>query len=125
MGGSQSNTGNKSSIIESVPVSDPQFAQAGVNNETSGVRVSGKVFQEMESKIQEAYTKGKQDGLSSFQTSLESIAAEVYGNVESQLSNIQQQKLEDAKRMVSACSCCLFFRSMSKTFNNCANYSQP
>lgn len=89
MGASQS---SNSIPIESVPASDPNFVPS------SGVRVTGQVIEDVESRIQNAYMKGKQEGASSFQSSLEIAAAQVYDNVHDQLTKMQEEKLESSMK---------------------------
>jgi hypothetical protein len=79
--------------IESVPTSDPNFVPSPTS---SGVRVTGQVIEDVESRIQNAYLKGKQEGASSFQSSLEIVAAQVYDNVHDQLAKMQEEKLEQS-----------------------------
>ena len=95
--------------VTSGPV-DPSFDQ-----KTSGVRVTfaeggtaaaaapavgGNDFS-VEDRVKQAYAKGKGDGVASFQGELEKLAAEVYDNVHTQLSDIQQKSLNKSKQTVS------------------------
>lgn len=90
MGTSQSST---SIPIESVPTNDPHFVSS---SNTSGVRVTGQVIEDVETRIQTAYMKGKEEGASSFQSSLELVAAQVYDNVHEQLTKMQEEKLRQS-----------------------------
>jgi hypothetical protein len=76
---------------------DPSFDQ-----KTSGVRITGTTEESVEERIKRAYEKGKQEGLDSFSSSLEQVAAQVYDNVHSQLQTIQTDALVKGKIAVSA-----------------------
>ena len=89
MGASQSTTG--------VPVEGTAQTNSSPEN---GVRVTGSAVQSLDDKIQQAFEQGKTEGLQSFQSSLEFVAAQVYDNVHSQLANIQQESLAKAESKV-------------------------
>ena len=93
---------------ESVPaasvtsgVADPSFDQ-----KTSGLRITGVTGDfgselSTEERIKQAYSKGKEDGINTFQSSLEQVAAQVYDSVHSRLTAIQTESLEKSSKLVS------------------------
>jgi hypothetical protein len=84
-------------------VPDPSFDQ-----KTSGVRVTLAGQEEApavtsnDSRIKEAYAKGKQEGVASFQSQLEQVAAQVYDGVHTRLTQIQSDSIQRSKQMVSS-----------------------
>jgi predicted Holliday junction resolvase-like endonuclease len=95
--------GGTTSTPAAIPVqsgiSDPSFDQA-----TSGVRITVAGTPEVhvnEDKVQKAYNKGKEDGVASFQSSLEQVAAQVYDGVHTKLTEIQEGSLKRSAQLVS------------------------
>jgi hypothetical protein len=82
-------------------VEDKPKVQTDTQGITSGVRVTGDAaFTDIEDKLREAYEKGKAEAQAGFQGALEMVAAQVYENVQSQLSNIQKDSLEKSDKLV-------------------------
>ena len=91
-------------------ISDPTF-----DMKTSGVRITVAdgaadskgtaslpvtAVSDNSDKLQQAYTKGKEDGVASFQSSLEMVAAQVYDGVHTRLTEIQTDSIKRSKQMV-------------------------
>jgi hypothetical protein len=96
--------GGTTSAPAAVPVQsgipDPSFDQA-----TSGVRITVTGAPELtvsEDKVQKAYNKGKEDGVATFQSSLEQVAAQVYDGVHTRLTEIQEGSLKRSAQLVSS-----------------------
>ncbi len=72
------------------------------------VSVSGKMIEkgillegDLEQKIQEAYQRGKEEGLATIQQSLNAVAAQTYDQIYKQLSDIQSNELQNSKDLVN------------------------
>ena len=81
---------------------DPNFDQ-----KTSGVRITSaeidaptETIYSNNDKLREAFNKGKEEGVASFQSSLEQVAAQVYDGVHTKLTEIQSDSLKRSKETV-------------------------
>ncbi|RYG66052.1 hypothetical protein EON64_10620 [archaeon] len=61
------------------------------------VKVTGAGHADLEKALKDAYAKGLEEGEKRVQNMLEHVAAEVYDNVHSQLSDIQRKQLQEAQ----------------------------
>jgi len=98
MGATQSSTSSPISVQSGTP--DPNFDKV-----TSGVRITtGTAEQKIDNNInfKAAYDKGHEDGVNTFQSSLEQVAAQVYDGVHKQLADIQSESLAKSKELVSS-----------------------
>lgn len=98
MGTAQSSSSSPISVQSGTP--DPSFDKV-----TSGVRITtGTAEQKVDTNInfKAAYDKGHEDGVNTFQSSLEQVAAQVYDGVHKQLADIQSESLAKSKELVSA-----------------------
>jgi hypothetical protein len=64
------------------------------------VRIAGPKI-DVEKAIQEAYEKGRAEGQASVKGMLEAVAADVYDNIHTQLTDIQTKQVQEAQKMVS------------------------
>lgn len=90
-------TGSKPTVT-----SVPGDANFGQDQTSSGVRVTGAVFNEATPDAQQAFEKGKQEAASQFNQQLELIAAQTYGSIQEQLTQVQRANLEKSKQMGDA-----------------------
>lgn len=100
MGAAQSSPTSPISVQSGTP--DPNFDKM-----TSGVRITtGAAEQKVDTSInfKAAYDKGHEDGVNTFQSSLEQVAAQVYDGVHKQLADIQNESLAKSKDLVRRCS---------------------
>lgn len=84
-------------VVES-GIADPHFDQ-----KTSGVRITTAATEEKVDthvNFKAAYDKGHEDGVNTFQSSLELVAAQVYDGVHKQLADIQTDSLKRSKQLV-------------------------
>lgn len=102
MGAAGSSPASPISVQSGIP--DPNFDQ-----KTSGVRITtGAVEQKVidtNINVKAAYDKGHEDGVNTFQSSLEQVAAQVYDGVHKQLADIQTDSLARSKQLVSLHVC--------------------
>lgn len=99
--------GNTQTSASGIPI---ESATSQSVDGSSGVRITGSAVLTLEDKLKEAYEQGKQEGVSTFQSTLEVVAAQVYDNVHSQLSNIQKDSLDQSQQLVSSRRhLCFFF----------------
>ena len=99
--------------VESTP-SSPISVQSGTpdpsfDKMTSGVRITtGTSEQKVDNNInfKAAYDKGHEDGVNTFQSTLEQVAAQVYDGVHKQLADIQSESLAKSKELVSIARVC-------------------
>lgn len=97
MGTAQSSPSSPISVQSGTP--DPNFDKV-----TSGIRITtGTAEQKVDTNInfKAAYDKGHEDGVNTFQSSLEQVAAQVYDGVHKQLADIQTESLAKSKELVS------------------------
>ncbi len=77
-----------------VPVADETVGD-------SGVRITGQAIQTLDDRVKEAYEQGRKEGVESFSSALEVVAAQVYDNIHSQLADIQKESLSKSESVVS------------------------
>ena len=85
-----------------IPVESHSNHAAVSGDAASGVRISGQAVLTLEDKLKEAYEQGKQDGVATFQSTLEVVAAQVYDNVHTQLASIQKDSVQQSQQLVSS-----------------------
>jgi predicted PurR-regulated permease PerM len=66
----------------------------------SGVRVSGKVFEDLNTKVNEAYRSGFEDGSKAIQNSVEKVIAQYNDELHNQIVKIQTEQLQIAEKKV-------------------------
>lgn len=101
MGAAQSGT----SKVETIPTKEPNSELPAGH---FGVSVSGGLVEKgllldsnVEEQISAAYRKGKEEGMASLESSLAVVAAQVYDNVQDQISSFQDKHLEQSEKLVS------------------------
>lgn len=93
---------------------------------SSGVTISGNVIekgyvleQSLEKQLQEAFQRGKDDGVATIQQSLSAVAAQTFDQIHSQLKVLQENQIEESKAMV--CFCRRFLINIYNFLNSIGN----
>lgn len=73
-----------------------------------GISVSGQMIEKgiaydnaLEQKLQDAYQKGKTEGISTIQHTLSEVASQTFDQINNQLSELQAKHIDHSKEMVS------------------------
>jgi Spy/CpxP family protein refolding chaperone len=87
--------------VQSVPTSQDNQAD-GQSVSFSGHMIEKGISYDhaIEQKLQEAYQKGKSDGISTIQHTLSEVASQTFDQINNQLSEMQSKHIDHSKQMV-------------------------